>query len=183
MIPERWWCGSDDDYVGIIGRTTVKNFELFDIPKYFPLVAFPKGRNIYGLNENYEAIQKAGYVVVFESQKSVLKRYSRLDETGVSIGGSTVSDEQAKILIGLNVDIILCFDNGLSRNHIRSQCEKFYGMRNVSYTFDTWGVLKEKESPADRESKVFNHFIKYRIKYDRKERKELVHWQESLKKN
>ena len=30
--------------------------------------------NLYGLYENYDAIQKAGYVVVFEAEKSVLKR-------------------------------------------------------------------------------------------------------------
>ena len=47
IIPIRYWAGEEDDYIGIIGRTTVKNYDLFDIPKYYPLKQYPKGINLY----------------------------------------------------------------------------------------------------------------------------------------
>lgn len=71
LIPHRLWCGTDNNFVGIIGRTTIKNSEMFDIPKYFPLKAYTKSLNVYGLQENYKSIQEKEYVVVYEAEKSV----------------------------------------------------------------------------------------------------------------
>ena len=85
------------EIVGIIGRTTL-DYELLDIPKYFPIRKFLKSLNLYGLWENYEDIQKAGYVVVGESEKHVLKRHSRLDPTSVAVCGNILSTEQFRIL-------------------------------------------------------------------------------------
>jgi DNA primase len=177
VIPERKWDGDDNEYIGISGRTTVPNYELFDIPKYFKLSnTYPKGMNIYGLNENYKSIQEAGYTVVMEAQKSVLKRYSRKDETGTAIGNCEFTEEQVKILISLNVEICICFDEGISLQHIRKECEKFYKIRKVSYMYDRWGLLKEgsKDSPADMDNKTFNFMFKHRTIYDEKEHKEYI---------
>ena len=140
--------------------------------------------NIYGLYENYQTIQEKRYVVVFESEKSTLKRYSRKDGTGVSIGSHTLSDEQVKILVGLNVDIIIAFDKDVSQNEVRKECEKFYGIRNFYYIYDKWGILDKKESPADRPNKQYEFMLKYKIKYDETEHKELLKWlKEKQKQN
>ena len=64
IIPWRKWDGDENEYLGIVGRTTVPKYELLDIPKYFGIIPFSKGINIYGLNENYKYIQEAGYIVV-----------------------------------------------------------------------------------------------------------------------
>jgi hypothetical protein len=159
--------------VGIVGRTTVPNYEVFDIPKYFGIKPFSKGMDLYGLYENYQSIQEKGYVTVFESEKSVLKRYSRKDETGVAIGCHSISEEQVKILIGLNVDIIIAFDKDVSANEVRKECEKFYGIRNVYYVYDKWNILSEKDSPADMPNKQYEFMFKYKIKYDEAEHKEM----------
>ena len=132
--------------------------------------------NIYGLYENYRSIQEKGYAVILEAEKSVLKRYSRKDGTAVAIGSHTLSDEQVKILIGLNVDIVIAYDEGISINEIRKECEKFYGIRNVYYIYDKWGLLSEKESPADRPNKQYEFMLKYKVKYDDSEHKELIKW-------
>jgi DNA primase len=177
VIPERKWNGDDNEYIGISGRTTIPNYELFDIPKYFKLSnTYPKGLNVYGLNENYKTIQEAGYTVVMEAQKSVLKRYSRKDGTGTAIGNCEFTEEQVKILISLNVEICICFDEGISLQHIRKECEKFYKIRKVSYMYDRWGLLKtgSKDSPADMDNKTFNFMFKHRIIYDEKEHKEYI---------
>lgn len=174
IIPIRYWAGEEDDYIGIIGRTTIKNFELFDIAKYFPLKPYPKGINLYGLQENYKTIQEVGYVCVYESEKAVLKRYSRLDGTGVAVGSHNLSEEQVKILIGLNVDIIIAYDKDIPLKHIRSECERFYGIRNIYYIYDKYDLLGEKDSPADANNKMFNYLLKHKIKYDQKEHKEYL---------
>lgn len=171
VIPHRYWCGSEDEYIGIIGRTilTSQQCDILDIPKYYPLVAYPKSINLYGLNENYKSIQEKGYLCAFEAEKSVLKRHSRLDETGVAVCSHDLSDEQIKILISLDVEIVIAYDKDVSLYHIRSQCEKFYGIRKVSYIFDTWNLLSEKESPADKNNKIYNFLFKHRTGYDLKE--------------
>lgn len=184
VIPERKWDGDDNEYIGISGRTTVPNYELFDIPKYFKLSkTYPKGMNIYGLNENYKSIQEAGYVVVLESQKSVLKRYSRKDGTAVAIGNCELTEAQVRILIGLNVEIVIALDEGIDINHIRRECDKFYPIRKVSYMYDRWGFIEKgsKDSPADKEHKIYNFLLKHRVSYDESERKELREWQEKQK--
>jgi DNA primase len=85
-----------------------------------------------------------------------------------------MSDEQIKILIGLDVEIVICYDQDISLHHIRSECERFYKIRPVSYVFDKWGILNSKESPADKELKIFNFMLKHRIKYGEKEHLEYL---------
>lgn len=182
-IPERLWYGTDSEYVGIMGRSTLPNCELFDIPKYYPLQKYPKGLNIYGLNENYKTIQESGHIVVFEASKSVLKRYSRKDGSCVSVGGTSISDEQVKILIGLNVEIVIAFDQGIAEEMVWERCNKFYGVRNISYIYDRWDILDSKESPADKPNKVYNFMFKHRVAYDDSKRKDYLDWREKQQKN
>jgi len=174
VVPVRYWAGDEGDYVGIIGRTTVPSFQILDIPKYYPLIPFQKSGNIYGLQENWEEIQEANMVVLAESEKSVLKRHSRLDGTVVALGSHSLSSEQIMILIGLNVEIVIAMDQGIDINHIRSMCENFYKIRRVSYVFDSWGLLKEKEAPMDLLDKYYKFMLKHRVTYDEKEHKEYL---------
>lgn len=186
VIPERKWDGDDNEYIGISGRTTVENYEMFDIPKFYKLSdTYPKGNNVYGLNENYGTIQEAGYVVVLEAQKSVLKRYSRKDGAAVAIGNCELTEEQVRILISLNVEIVIALDEGIDINHIRQECDKFYPIRKVSYIFDRWGLIENgsKDSPADKQNKIYNFLLKHRTVYDESERRLLKIWQEKQAKN
>ncbi len=177
LIPHRLWCGDENDYVGIIGRTTNPNYEMLDIPKYCSMreEKYPKTMNVYGLQENYEHIQDEQYTVVFEAEKSVLKRHSVKDFTGVAICGHDISDEQAKILISLNVDIIIAMDKGISLFNIRKLCEIFYGIRNVYYMYDKYdAILKGKDSPADLGDKLYKFMFKHKVKYDENEHNEYI---------
>ena len=102
VIPERYWCGGDNDYVGIMGRTTVENYDMFDIAKYYPLQKYYKGSNVYGLNENYKSIQEAGYCVVFESQKiSIKKTFTKKMKQVYQLVIVKLTDEQVKNFIKL----------------------------------------------------------------------------------
>lgn len=167
VIPMRYWLTGE--LLGFNQRTVIENYEEFGIKKYFITPTYPKQLNLYGLYENYEAIQKAGYVVVYESEKSVLKRDSLCDSTGVAISGHTLSQEQVAILIGLNVDIIISMDKDIQIDEVRHLCSKFYNIRNVYYTYDSHDLLRAKDSIADAPNKIFNFFMKHKIKYDRNE--------------
>jgi DNA primase len=183
LIPHRLWCGADNDFVGVIGRTTISNPEIFDIPKYYPLKAYPKSLNVYGLQENYRTIQEKGYVVVFEAEKSVLKRHSKMDGTGTAICGHAMSFEQSKILISLNVDIIIAMDEGVDINEIRAICENFYGIRNVYYIHDAeHKYLGTKESPADLCDAKYYDMYRERVLYDANEHKAYMKYLEEKEK-
>lgn len=177
IIPIRYW--ATGELVATNARTTVENWEEFNIKKYILTNGYNKQLNLYGLYENYDAIQKAGYVVVYESEKSVLKRSSLLDDTGVALSGHTLSDEQIRILIGLNVEVIIAFDNDISIEETRHACEKFKNIRKVSYIHDFMGILGSKDSPADARDKDYRFLFDNRIVYDRDEQRK---YQKSLKK-
>ena len=177
VIPLRYWLTGE--LLGFNMRTSVENYELFDIKKYFITPGYPKQMNLFGLWENKETIQEKGYVIVYEAEKSVLKRDSLNDSTGVAVSGHEISDEQVKILIGLNCEIIIAFDKDIDIDHIRHCCEKFYGIRKVSYIWDKYDLLGEKDSPADAQNKIFEFLMQYRVTYDYDEHNKYL---KSLKK-
>ncbi|CAG7840053.1 DNA primase [Clostridium haemolyticum] len=163
-IPHRFWCGKENEYVGVMGRTLVKNYDLLDIPKYFPLKAFPKSMNLYGLQENYKYIQKANKIIVFEAEKSVLKAHSFLCRLGVALGGHELCPEQIRILLGLDVEIIFAMDNDMDEQLSINMCNQVKSFRRTSYIYDKWGLLGEKDSPVDKGMKVFKALYNNRIK-------------------
>ena len=177
IIPMRYWLTGE--LLGFNQRTTIENYEEFNIKKYFITPTYPKLLNLYGLYENYDAIQKAGYVVVGESEKSCLKRDSLGDGTVVALSGKTMSDEQVRILIGLNVEIVIALDNDVDVNEIRHLCEKFKNIRKVSYIKDFTGILGGKDAPMDACNKDYQFLFDNRITYDQKEQRK---YKESLER-
>ena len=121
--------------------------------------------NLYGLYENYDSILKSKLVVVFESEKSVLKRDSLLDNNCVAIQGKSLSEEQTRILIGLDAEIVFALDKDVCIEDIWFMCEKFYGIRIVSYIWDDDGLVHEKESPADCSDAIYRRLLKNRKRY------------------
>lgn len=176
IIPMRFWLTGE--LLGFNQRTTVENYEEFGIKKYFITPTYPKALNLYGLYENYDSIQKAGYVVVAESEKSVLKRDSLGDGTVVALSGKSISDEQVRILMGLNVEIVIGLDKDVDINEVRHMCEKFKNVRKVSYMHDFIGILGDKDAPMDASNKDYQFLFESRIVYDRSEQRK---YQESLK--
>jgi DNA primase len=73
-----------------------------------------------------------------------------LDYTATAVCGHDISDEQVKILAGLNLkEIIIAFDKDVPQNELRAQCEKFYGIRNVSYIYDKEDLLDDNDDSND----------------------------------
>ena len=178
VVPIRYWL--DGTLVGFNQRTTVENYEELGIRKYFLTASYRKSLNLYGLWENREEIEDKRTIVICESEKSVLKRYSRNDGTCVALQGKKLSDEQRRIIIGLNVnEVIIALDNDVPIEEVRHICEQFYHIRNVSYVKDRWNLLGDKDAPADAENKVYNFLMKHRVRYDESEHQKYL---SSLKK-
>lgn len=162
LFPHRHW--SSGELLGIFGRTTNPLWNILGIPKYFGVIPYPKSLNLYGLYENYKEIQKAGFVICVEGEKSVQKAKSLGYPNLVALGGHELSDEQVKILIGLNVDITFALDNDLDEQISKDMCKRFKGIRSAYYLYDNHGLLGEKDSPIDCGRKRFNYLLKYRKK-------------------
>lgn len=176
IFPHRYITG---ELMGWNGRSSIENCEEFGIKKYF---ITPGMRKIcpYGMYENYSSIEEAGYCVIFESEKSVLKRDSLNDATGLAVSGKTLSEEEWRLIMGLKIkEVVIALDKDVNLNIVRHMCEKFYHHIKVSYIYDRWDLLDKKDSPADKSNKIYNFLFKHRIIYDEKEHMEYV---KSLKK-
>lgn len=179
VIPLRYW--ADGRLLGFNQRTMVDNWEELGISKYFITPSYQKSLNLYGFWENKRTIEMSGYCVVVESEKSVLKRYSACDGTCVALQGKTMSDEQRRIILSLDVnEIVIALDKDVPIDEVRFICEKFYRIRNVSYIYDEWGIIGDKDSPCDADNKRYDFLFKWRVKYDEEEHRKYL---ESLKSN
>jgi DNA primase len=99
-------------------------------------------------------------VYIFEAEKSCMKCFSNGIFNTLAIGASDISDEQAQMIkqLGLDIEIILCYDKDKTVEEIRKQAEVFKG-RKVFGMFDTKGLLKGKDSPIDRGIEVWNELV------------------------
>lgn len=154
---------------GIVGRTTIKAFKELKINKYMSMLKteYMKSNNLYALSLNIEEIKKRNKVIIFEAEKSVMKADMMGYGIGVAVGCHDISSTQFKMLLKLNVEeIIIAFDKDVDLEHINKICKRFDLYRNISYIYDKWSLLKEKDSPVDRGIKKWKFLYDHRIKYN-----------------
>lgn len=167
IIPMHYWLNGK--ILGYNMRSSIKNCEEFGIRKYMISKGYQKSINIYGLWENKECIEQLHRVVVYEAEKSVLKRDSLGDSTGVALSGHSISNEQISILMSLNVnEIIIAMDKDVPLYDVLNMCEKFFKYRTVSFIYDKRNLLREKDSPADANMFNYQTLFEERIVYDKK---------------
>ena len=103
--------------VGVRGRYTREQ----DVAKgkYRPIctldgtiLKFPSSACLYGYDQNKAAIEKSRQVVLFESEKSVLKAPSYNLYNSLAVFGSNISKQHIQLLLELGVnDVVLCMDS------------------------------------------------------------------------
>jgi len=165
IFPHYYWLTGQ--LMGYNARTSIENYDMFDIQKYFITPGMRKELNLYGLYQNIEEIEKKHIIVIGESEKSVLKRDSRGDSTWVALSGKNISNEQVRIIEGLNViEIVVALDKDVRIEEVWSICERFFPRRKVSYIWDIHDLLGDKDSPADAPNKIYDFLFKYRVEYD-----------------
>lgn len=160
---------------GISGRTIVPNYEALNINKYMSMLPtrYDKTKNLYALCWNREEIEKQKKIILFEAEKSCMKLDTiKQPPIGVAVGCHSISKEQFKIIMSLNIDeVIIAFDKDVCESEIRDKCKIFYDYIKVSYIYDKWNLLKEKDSPIDVGHKKWLYLYNHRTVYDGKDLK------------
>lgn len=144
--------------VGVKGRYFYKDVPS-DEDKYIYLEPCAKTKILYGLYKTYDYIKEENKVIVFESEKSVMKAWNDGIYNVVAISGHDLSKTQVNKLTALGVsEIIICYDEDVFRNKkgkvskkdYLNEVNKFIEQQRVSVMVDINGtILNKKESPID----------------------------------
>lgn len=183
IIPHYYWMTGE--LLGFNARTSVKNYDLFDIKKYFITPGMKKEFNLYGLYENRKEIEKQHVIVIGEAEKSVLKRDSRGDSTWVALSGKSISNEQVSIIRALNItDVVVALDKDAPIEEVWYICDQFYHHKNVYYIIDQTGRLGDHDSPADaKDRETYDYLYSHRIKYTEKTHEKYLNLKTTKKKH
>lgn len=103
--------------VGVRGRYTKR--QDVDKGKYRPIamldgtvLKFSTNQCLYGLDQNKSAIEKCHQVLLFESEKSILKADSWHIHNALAVFGSNIGKRHIEMLLELGVnDVVLCMDS------------------------------------------------------------------------
>lgn len=107
----------DGKLIGVRGRYTRQ--QDIDKGKYRPIamldgtvLKFSTAQVLYGYDQNKAAIEKSHKVVLFESEKSVLKAPQYAIYNSLAVFGSNVSKQHIKMLLDMGVnEVVLAFDS------------------------------------------------------------------------
>ena len=131
------------------------------------------GSNLYGLNNTISAIARHRRILLYESEKSVLKTdtFYGEDNYSVAVCGSNITDTQIAIIKTLGVEkVILAFDKEYSeahswkaeayKNKLALKLEPLLNYASCYLVMDgEENLLNEKDSPADRGKEVLERLM------------------------
>ena len=151
--------------VGVRGRYTRQ--QDVDKGKYRPIamldgtvLKFSTNQCLYGIDQNKSAIEKCRQVLLFESEKSILKADSWHIHNALAVFGSNISKRHIEMLLELGVnDVVLCMDSDYRQvgdddfqffvAKMRKLAGKLRGYFNVSIIYNNQGYNGYKYSPVD----------------------------------
>ena len=168
LFPHFAW-NDPNTILALVGRTVNPAYEELKIPKYLTVmgVGYRKENNLYGLTQNIDNIKQQGKVIIFESEKSVIKADQCGYGIGVSVGCHDISINQIKILLSLGVgEIIIAFDKDVKLPHLKKYNDILSSYVKTTFIYDSYDILKDKQSPIDRGLKIFSVLFKNRKTYE-----------------
>lgn len=184
IIPHRDMQGR---LIGIRGRSLNQN-EVEAGYKYMPITVEGRelkhsvGNNLYGLCQNEEAIRRIGKIMLFESEKSVLKcdTYYNQNNFSVAVCGSNITDTQCQIIRSLGIrEVMLAFDKEYEdpkskiaevyANKLISKVSKLTPYFTVYILWDSEGLLDRQDSPADKGKEILEKLMKTKVEIKTKE--------------
>lgn len=119
--------------------------------KYVYLEKCNKSRILYGYWQNKEYIKNSRYIIVVESEKSVLKLAEYGFRNAIATGGKTISKYQVDLITRTGCIPVLSFDKDVQEDELKNIANMFMDGITVYAVIDTDNLLAEKESPMDRE--------------------------------
>ena len=166
--------------VGVRGRYTRQ--QDVDKGKYRPIamldgtvLKFSTNQCLYGLDQNKAAIEKCRQVLLFESEKSILKADSWHIHNALAVFGSNISKRHIEMLLELGVnDVVLCMDSDYRKvgdddfqffvAKMRKLAGKLRGYFNVSIIYNNQGYNGYKYSPVDFDRWQFDKLYESRVR-------------------
>lgn len=148
------------------GRTYLPNFDMLGIPKYFYYKAIGKGRNdlLFGLNFHKEKIKEKKEIILFESEKSVMKANGYGYDWACSVGKNGINQNLVRKILSLHVDVVIAFDKDVPKSDVLKEARKLTMFTNVSMIIDYDNLLGKKDSPIDCGKDVWEVLYKNRQK-------------------
>ena len=167
------WRDTNGDIVGIMGRYNSVDVPE-DVPKWIPIIPFPKSYTLFGFSENYINIVEQDCVIISESEKAPMQLESKGINYGLGLGGSIVNSYQANTIKSLNIqNVILAYDEGIEEDFIINQAKTLiletpFIKNKVGYIYDPKNdILKRgaKQSPSDLGIRDINCLLKNYVKW------------------
>jgi len=159
------WKDMDGNVVGCNARSNY-DFNKDYKYKYISLLHFSKGNFLYGLYENQHQIKHDKIVFIFESEKSTMQCASFDVRNAVSLGCSTIKNEQIKLLKECGVEnIVLALDEGIEYIHyinLGSKIKEQIPNANIHILYDKGNEYMEKgskKSPTDCGEEMFHKIV------------------------
>ena len=161
------WFNPEGELIGIMGR--LNKTELRDKEnKYLPIIHFRKSKALYGFNVNYKNILSKGFIIIVESEKSVLKAHQYGMNNVVALGGNEIHKIPEKLIKSMHCDVIVALDEGLELVHCINQAKKLQinnpFFKNNVYVLNMEG-LEEKSCIFDLDYEVIQGAFKDRLIY------------------
>ena len=168
-------------FIGLRGRTlSIEDAERWG--KYRPIrigkdwYNHPLGMNLYGLNWTKDNIATFGKAIIYESEKSVLKHFSLMPESNISVAccGSNITAHQIQLLLDAGAkEIIIAFDRQFQKigdeeynrlkNNLTKIHNKYKNYATISFIFDRKMITSYKASPIDEGKDKFLELFQKRI--------------------
>ena len=147
--------------INVKGRTRYEDYKAMRIAKYknyYPVEYLDYFQCLY---KTKPYILNANEIIIFESIKSVMKCWDWGIKNTVSAETHSLTDGQIKTILQLGCgNVVLAFDNDVNffsekEEEMRKQISKLSKFTNTFYIRDYFGVLGEKDSPADKDKKTW----------------------------
>lgn len=132
--------------------------------RYIGVIPYNKSHILWGLQNTYPYIQEEDKLIIFESEKSVMKAWDFGYPHCCAIGGHNISSEQIKQSISLASEIIIAFDKDVGGDIYKDIIDKLGSFCRLSIIWDKQNMLDEKDSPVDKSLDVFTKLYNSRYK-------------------
>lgn len=153
----------NNELLGCKGRI-IKELETED-NRYIGIIPYNKSYLLWGLQHTYPYILENDKIILFESEKSVMKAYQTNEfKYCASIGGHSISPEQIKQSINISSELIIAFDKDVEGKVYKELINKIKPYCKLSIIWDNKNLLQPKNSPIDQGVDIFKKLYNSRYK-------------------
>lgn len=158
---------SDNNFIGIKGRTRIKAYKDLKIAKYINYYKIGTIDYFQGFQQAYPEIKNTKTVIIFEGIKSCIKAWGWNIRNTVSSETAALSDGQLRLLIKNGFrEVIFAWDTDQKVQSIArdSKIQMLKKFTSVSIVADKHGWLNYKDAPVDKGEVVFRKLLEERIR-------------------